>query len=243
MDDYLSEKEQWEWVKTQLRENGPAMVLAVALAVAAVFGWRWWQGRQDARDLDSGGRYMRMVQSLEHGDSTQTLVLLGELERDYAGSPYTDQARLLAARMYVDEAQLDHAAAVLAAVAEHSKDRELAQVARLRLARVQIAQGKPDSALATLGAEAAAGAFAARYHEVRGDAYYAKGDKAAALTEYRSAQTGGAEGTDTALLQLKIADLDNGTPPSAAAGASSAPAARAAANTAATAGAAPAAGK
>ena len=243
MDDYLSEKEQWEWVKTQVRENAPAVLLAIVLAVAAVFGWRWCQGRQDARDLEAGGRYMRMVQSLEHGDSTQTLVLLGELERDYAGSPYTDQARLLAARMYVDEAQLDHAAAALAAVAEHSKDRELAQVARLRLARVQIAQGKPDSALATLGAQAAAGAFAARYHEVRGDAYYAKGDKAAALTEYRSAQTGGAEGTDTALLQLKIADLDSGTPPSAAAGASSAPAARAAANTAATAGAAPAAGK
>ena len=242
MDDYLSEREQWEWVKTQVRENAPAVLLAIVLAVTAVFGWRWWQGRQDARDLEAGSRYMRMVQSLEHGDTTQTLVLLGELERDYAGSPYTDQARLLAARMYVDEAQLDHAAAALAAVAEHSKDRELAQVARLRLARVQIAQGKPDSALATLGAEAVAGAFAARYHEVRGDAYYAKGDKAAALTEYRSAQTAGAEGTDTALLQLKIADLDNGTPPSAAAGSSSVPAARAA-NTAATAGAAPAAAK
>jgi predicted negative regulator of RcsB-dependent stress response len=242
VDDYLSEKEQWEWVKTQVRENAPAVLLAIVLAVAAVFGWRWWQGRQDARDLEAGSRYMRMVQSLEHGDTTQTLVLLGELERDYAGSPYTDQARLLAARMYVDEAQLDHAAAALGAVAEHSKDRELAQVARLRLARVQIAQGKPDSALATLGAEAVAGAFAARYHEVRGDAYYAKGDKVAALTEYRGAQTAGAEGTDTALLQLKIADLDNGTPPSAAAGTSSVPAARAA-NTAATAGAAPAAAK
>ena len=242
MDDYLSEKEQWEWVKTQVRENAPAVLLAIVLAVAAVFGWRWWQGRQDARDLEAGGRYMRMVQSLEHGDSTQTLVLLGELERDYAGSPYTDQARLLAARMYVDEAQLDHAAAALAAVAEHSKDRELAQVARLRLARVQIAQGKADSALATLAATPATGAFATLYHEVRGDAYYAKGDKAAALNEYRSAQTAG-EGTDAALLGLKIADLDSGSPPSAAAGASSAPAARAAANTAATAGAAPAAGK
>ena len=209
MDDYLSEKEQWEWLKAQVRENTPAVVVAILVVAAAVFGWRWWQSHQDARQLEAGGKYMQMVQSLERGDRTQSLVLLGELERDYSGSPYADQARLLAARMYVDEAQLDHAASELAMVAEHSKDQELARIARLRLARVQIAQGKPDSALATLG-DSVPGAFAARYHEVRGDAHYAKGDKAAALTEYRSAQSAGADGTDSALLQLKIADLANG---------------------------------
>ena len=215
MEDYLSEKEQWEWVKTQVRESGPVVVLAVVLVVAAAFGWRWWQSHQDARALDAGAKYMQMVRSLEGGDRSQALLLLGELERDHASSPYSDQARLLAARLYVDEAQLDHAANELTTVAEHSKDHELALIARQRLARVQIAQGKPDAALATLGAAADPGAFAARYHEIRGDAYYAKGDKAAALSEYRSAQSTGAEGADGALLQLKIADLDSGAPKAA----------------------------
>lgn len=210
MDDYLSEKEQWEWVKEQVRENAPAVLLAVVLGVGVIFAWRWWQGHQDARQLEAGAKYMQMVRSLEGGDRSQALTLLGEIERDYASSPYSDQGRLLAARMYVDEAQLDHAASELAAVAEHSKDRELARVARQRLARVQIAQGKPDNALATLGAMADPGAFAARYHEIRGDAFYAKGDKAAALGEYRSAQSAGAEAGDTPVLQLKIADLDDG---------------------------------
>jgi predicted negative regulator of RcsB-dependent stress response len=221
VDDYLSEKEQWDWLKGQVRENAPAAALAILVVAAGVFGWRWWQGHQDARELQAGAKYMQMVQSLERGDSTQSLVLLGELERDYGGSPYTDQARLLAARMYVDEAQLDHAASELAKVAEHSGDQDLARVARLRLARVQIAQGKPESALATLGTETAPGAFAARYHEVRGDAYYAKGDKSAALTEYRSAQGAGAEGTDSTLLQLKIADLEGGAPHAATSAAAS----------------------
>jgi predicted negative regulator of RcsB-dependent stress response len=216
VEDYLSEKEQWEWVKAQVRENGPAVILAVAVALAAVFGWRWWQGHQDARQLEAGGKYTHMVQALERGDHSQALVLLGDLERDYAGSPYTDQAKLLAARVYVDDGQLDRAAAELGGVVEHSKDQELALVARVRLARVQIAQGKADSALATLAATPATGAFATLYHEVRGDAYYAKGDKAAALNEYRSAQTAG-EGTDAALLGLKIADLDAGAPRAAAA--------------------------
>lgn len=212
MDDYLSEKEQWEWVKAQVRENGPAVLLALVLVAAVTFGWRWWQAHQDARQLQAGGKYMQMVHALENGDRSQALVVLGELERGYAGSPYTDQAKLLAARVYVDDGQLDRAASELGDVAEHSKDKDLALVARLRLARVQIAQSKPEAALATLGSEGGVGAFAARYHEVRGDAYYAKGDKAAALTEYRSAQSAG-EGTDAALLSLKIADLGPAAPP------------------------------
>ena len=221
MEDYLSEKEQWEWVKTQVRENGPALILAVALAVAAVYGWRWWQGHLDAGRLAAGARYTQMVQALERSDRSQALVRLGELERDDPGSPYTDQAKLLAARVYVDDNELDRAAAELGAVVEHSRDSDLAMVARLRLARVQIAQGKADSALATLGT-ADPGAFAARLHEVRGDAWFAKGDKSAALNEYRSARAKN-EGGAAALLDLKIADL--AAAPAPAAPAASAPAA------------------
>jgi predicted negative regulator of RcsB-dependent stress response len=223
VDDYLSEKEQWEWVKERVRENAPAVLLAIVLGVGVIFGWRWWQGHRDAQDLAAGAKYMQMVQSLDRGDRTQALVTLGELERDYASSPYADQARLLGARLHVDEAQLDNAATELAAVAEHSKDHQLALIARERLARVQIAQGKPDAALATLGAVADPGAFAARYHEVRGDAYHAKGDKAAALGEYRGAQSAGVEGGDNALLQLKIADLDSGAPKAAPTAAATTP--------------------
>ncbi|MBV8910671.1 MAG: tetratricopeptide repeat protein [Gammaproteobacteria bacterium] len=205
MDDYLSEKEQWEWVKAQVRENAPAVLIAIVLAVVAVFGWRWWQARLDQERLAAGAKYMAVVQALEGGDRTQALVALGELEREHRGSPYTDQGKLLAARMYVDEGALDKAADELASVAGSSKDHDLALIARLRLARVQISQGKPNTALATL-AQDQPGSFAPLYHEVRGDAYYSKGDKARALAEYRSAQAGGESG-DASLLGLKLADL------------------------------------
>jgi predicted negative regulator of RcsB-dependent stress response len=195
VEEYLSEKEQWEWIKAQVRENGPAVILAVAAVGAGMFGWRWWQAHLDAGRLEAGAKYTQMVQALDGGDRSRALVLFGELERGYAASPYTDQARLLAARLYVLGGELD---------------RDLALVARLRLARVQIAQGKADGALATLNA-VDVGAFAAHYHEVRGDAYYAKGDKAAALKEYRSAQAAGSD----PLLGLKIADLAADAPAAA----------------------------
>jgi predicted negative regulator of RcsB-dependent stress response len=221
VEDYLSEKEQWEWVKAQVRENGPAVILAIVVVLAGLAGWRWWQQHQDAARLEAGGRYMQMVQALEKGDHTQAVVLLGQLERESPASPYTDQAKLLAARVYVDDGDLDKAASELAAVADHSKDRELAVVARLRLARVQVAQGHADAALDTLKSTDT-GAFAARYHEVRGDAYYAKGDKVAALNEYRSAQ-GSAPSASSPLLELKIADLAAAAPASAKAVAAAGP--------------------
>jgi predicted negative regulator of RcsB-dependent stress response len=220
VEDYLSEKEQWEWVKAQVRENGPAVILAVVVVLAGLAGWRWWQQHQDAARLEAGSRYMQMVQALEKADHTQALVLLGQLERENPGSPYTEQAKLLAARVYVDDGDLDKAARELAAVADHSKDRELAVVARLRLARVQVTQGHADAALESLqGTDA--GAFAARYHEVRGDAYYAKGDRVTALNEYRAAQ-GAAPSASTPLLDLKIADLAAAAPASAKADAAAA---------------------
>ncbi|HEX4389891.1 MAG TPA: tetratricopeptide repeat protein [Steroidobacteraceae bacterium] len=214
MEDYLSEKEQWEWVKGQVREHAPSVIVAVAVVSAAFFGWRQWQEHLDKGRLQAGDRYTQMVQALERGDRSQALVMLGELERESPASAYTDQARLLAARVYVDSGDFEHAASSLSAVAEQSKDHELAMIARLRLARVQIAQGKAEAALATLGPQSE-GAFGARYHEVRGDALYAKGDRAAALTEYRSAQ-GAGNGAATPLLDLKIADLAASAPPTGA---------------------------
>ncbi len=204
MEDYLSEKEQWEWVKAQVRSNAPTAILAVLLVVGGVAGWRWYQQHQDAARLEAGARYMEILQHLEKGEQDKAFAIVAQLEHDTPDSPYTDQARLLAARVYVDTSELDKAAASLATVAAHSKDPQLAVIARQRLARVQIAQGKPDAALETLKGTQS-GAFAARYHEVRGDALYAKGDKAGALSEYQAALQPGS--TDAQLLQLKIADL------------------------------------
>ena len=135
------------------------------------------------------------------------MALLDELQRAHPGSPYVDQANLAAARVLVDANELDRAAQRLGDIAAHSRDAELATIARLRLARVQIALGKPDAALATL-AQSPAQAFAASYHEVRGDARYAKGDRAGALAEYQAARAAQGPGlAEGQLLTLKIDDL------------------------------------
>jgi predicted negative regulator of RcsB-dependent stress response len=224
VEDYLSEKEQWEWLRGQIRQNAPTVIAAIAVTAAALFGWRWWQAHRDAERVVASSKYTQIIAALDQGNHTQAFTLMGELERTHAASPYADQARLLAARLYVESNQLDKANSELTAVMQNSKDQDLALVARLRLARVQIAQGKAVDALATLNG-ANPGAFAGRYHEARGDAYFAKGDRATALTEYRAAQAANLGG-EAGLLDLKIADLAANAPsapsPTARAGAAAA---------------------
>jgi predicted negative regulator of RcsB-dependent stress response len=87
-----------------------------------------------------------------------------------------------------------------------TRDHALALAARLRLARVQLSQGKPDEAIKTLDATEP-GAFAARYAELRGDALLAKGDRDGALKQYRSARASGSDTVDAELLDLKISEL------------------------------------
>jgi predicted negative regulator of RcsB-dependent stress response len=214
VEEYLSEKEQWEAIKIWVRENGLWIIAGVAVGAALLSGWHWYQDHTDQVGSQANTKYTQIMEAFGRGDRTEAFVLLGQLERDYSSSPYVDQAKMTAARAYVETGDLAKAATELQAVSDHSKDSELATIARLRLARVQISQKKADDALMTLNGMQA-GAFAARYHEVRGDAYYAKGDKPNALKEYLSAKAGDFSGSpDSQQLDLKIGDLTgDGTRP------------------------------
>ncbi len=215
MDSYLDERERWEALMRWLRENGPAMVAGVALAVLGFTGYRWWHAHTDQRDLEAGAVFVQMENSFAKGDDTSGFIAAGELERNDASTPYADQARLASAAVFVDGGQLDRAAAELRAVMQHPHDSILGLIARLRLARVQIAQNQPQQALATLAA-VDPGAFAPRYDVVRGDAYYALGQKPQALAQYRLARARDPGGeTDTGLLDLEISELAANLPAAA----------------------------
>lgn len=230
MDDYLlSEREQWEALKRGVREYAPAVLAGIAIAALGLGGYRWWQARQNGVELAAGAMFFQMESAFERGDATQAFILLGDLERTYPSSPYADQARLASARAFVEDGQLGKAAGELREVMRHSNDSILRLIARLRLARVQIAQHQASQALATLSG-ADPGALAPQYAVARGDAYYAMGNKSAALAQYRLAKaTDTAGATDTGLLDLEIADLaaDIATPAAPATTSQTAPAASA----------------
>jgi predicted negative regulator of RcsB-dependent stress response len=206
-EEYLTDDEQLEHVKRLTAEYGPWMLGAILLGLAFVFGFRYYEGYRNERAMQAASRFTSMASALQHNDRSQARQIADGLIKDFANSPYADQAKMTLARLAVDDGQDANAIPPLTQVMENSKDSELRHVARLRLARVLIDQGKPDDAIKTLSDEP--GAFAARYHEVRGDAYYAKKDLQRASTEYKAAlgESGSQGGVDSALLTLKIADL------------------------------------
>jgi predicted negative regulator of RcsB-dependent stress response len=215
VDENLTDQEQLDQLLAWLRVNLPWMIVGLAVGGLIVGGWRWWQARSDHEGIEAAQAYDQILDAFDHGDRTRGLDLVAQLGQNHPRSPYVDQADLAAARLLLETGQSDRAASYLTTVIGHSKDPQLVQVTRLRLARVQVALNHPEAALATLGT-ANQGAFEGRYAEVRGDAYFAKGEKAAALREYRAARAAvGPAQTANDLLDLKIndlADAASGTP-------------------------------
>jgi predicted negative regulator of RcsB-dependent stress response len=206
-EEYLTDDEQLEAVKQLAVEYAPWLIGGMLVGAAVFFGIRYYQSYTNERAFKAAAQFSAMTTALQVNDRAKSRQIADELIKDYGSSPYADQAQLTLARLDVDEGQMDKAAAPLTQVMNESKDSELRQIARLRLARVQIGQGKSDEAIKTL-TEPMSAAFSARFHEVRGDAYYSKKDLPAARNEYQAALVAAAtSGINPALLELKIQDL------------------------------------
>jgi predicted negative regulator of RcsB-dependent stress response len=201
-----------ERAKSWLKINGIWIIAGIAIGAGGLGAWHWYQDRRVAQAETASARYEELVDAFTRNDKARGMTLLDQLNREYAWTPYASLGTLIAARVQVEANELDKAAAGLKSVMDNAKDDELKMVARLRLARVQSAQGKFDDALATLKVENG-GEFAPRLADTRGDVLLAKGDRAGALKEYLAARSSENNGRiDFELLDLKIRDL-GGTPP------------------------------
>jgi predicted negative regulator of RcsB-dependent stress response len=109
-----------------------------------------------------------------------------QLEDKYAGTGYAPRAAMLLARMLFDGGDKAGARAQLQWALEHADEDELRQVARFRLAELQLDEQQYDAALATLDAKHD-DAFAGIYADLRGDILAAAGRAADARGAYQTA--------------------------------------------------------
>jgi len=214
----LSDIEREEQLRRWWSENWAWIIGGVALGLLLLGGWQYWQRhRLQSSERDETG-YLAVIEALSRNQYDEASTQAAALRERRPDSAYADQAELALARAALEKRDFDMATNLLRGVADRSKDAELRQVARLRLARVLIEQGKHDDALAALGTTVT-GAFEQLFHEVRGDAYAAKGDGAAARREYEAAleSAGKDSGLDRAFVELKRDALPPAPPAAAAA--------------------------
>lgn len=209
MDELLSEKEQIEKIRSWWKENGAFVIVGLVLGIGGIAGWNYWQAYKLEQAEKAGAAFAAMSTAAERGDSESAAAELQVLESEFASSGYTDQGRLLMARLRVEQGDLGAAAALLRTLVDESRDPELALVARLRLARVLIADDAGDAALDVLSLDQA-GVFAPRFHELRGDIFAGRGETEAAREEYTLALAAGSPDVlDTQVVQFKLDALGN----------------------------------
>ncbi len=210
----LTDNESEELLRRWWSENWLWLVGGIVLGLGGLAGWQYWQKAKLDASVSDASAYKAEVDSLGANQIDAAAAKAKELRDLHPKSPYADQADLALARSAVERSDLPEAARRLKLVADSSRDPQLRQIAKARLARVLIEQGKYDEALAQLDL-ANAGSFGALYHELRGDALAAKGDAAGARQQYDSALAGTQTepGIDKVYVELKRDALVSSTAP------------------------------
>ena len=162
----LTDNEREEQLRRWWSDNWAWIIGGVALGLAILGGWQYWQRYQLQTAEQDEASYLAVVAALDSRNRDEAVKQATELQQRRPGSPYVDQSDLALARAAVERSEFDEAARLLRGVADRSKDAELRLVARLRLARVLVEQGKHDDALALLDVSQS-GAFAALVHELK----------------------------------------------------------------------------
>jgi len=204
----LSEKEQLDAMRAWWSENGNYVIGGILAGVIVIFSINQWRTTTADAEIAASTLYEEVMFGAGSGDLDAAVAAATQLFSEHNESPYAAQSRLALARLYMDNARDQDAAEVLTALIDTNPDKEIGLVARLRLAKILLYQGKAEEVVG-LVANQTASAFSSRFSEVLGDAYveleqFAEAQVAymAALSDPEQAQT-----LDTALIQLKINDL------------------------------------
>lgn len=203
MSDYETEEQQVEAIKDWWKENSKSVFLGVVLGVGGILSWRGWVSYEQNQAVEASDLYAQVADAAVADDSATVKSLSATLRDDHSGSAFASMASLMEARVDVQEGAFSEAGDRLQWVIDNASLEEMKVVARLRQARVLLADGKADEALKALPASVSP-EFAGRAAEIRGDIHLAKGDIDAARNAYSEAQT---QSQGNSLLGMKLDDL------------------------------------
>jgi len=201
IDELLDEHEQSERVREWLRRNGSALIFGIALGLAAIGGWQWWQRHQTDKQSQAAAVYQGAVDAIGTNDKAAAAKVQAVPE-----GIFRSLAQLELAKSQVQANQTEAAIATLKSI--QTQEPALAAIVNQRLARLLIDKKQADAALKLV-----ANADSLIALEIRGDAQLALGQRDQARDTYNKALLKAEVGTpQRRVLELKLTEA-GGTPP------------------------------
>ncbi|MDD5410960.1 MAG: tetratricopeptide repeat protein [Methylobacter sp.] len=221
MEIYDTEEEQVEALKRWWKENGTSTIVGLALGIAIILGWNYWQGHKKEQAVQASAIYDQLLKAVDDdskdggGRATQGAVagdkkdtidkLAGRIQEQFGTTEYAAYSGLLQAKLKVQQGDFAAAKDILKNVAA-KPNKELSNIAKIRLVRLMLATGEYEQGLQLINSvDAEAGSsFSGNYDELVGDLYVALDRLDEARTSYQNALRNGHQ---SPLLQFKIDDL------------------------------------
>ena len=208
----LEEQEQLEALKAFWKKWGNLIswgTTVVLLAYASWMGWNWWQRDQGAK---ASALYEQLSTQVEAGDIDKANAAFATLKERFPSTVAAAQGALLQAKLQHEKKNDEGARATLTWVAQNAGDVLYQDLARLRLAALQIDAKQLDEAGKTLDAVKSAD-FAALVADRRGDLAVLQSKNDVAKAEYLKAYQGLDKTLDyRRLVEAKLASLGAAVP-------------------------------
>ncbi|MFP4160858.1 MAG: YfgM family protein [Ectothiorhodospira sp.] len=205
----ITDEERIESIRRWWQENGVAVAVGLVLGVGLLVGWRLWSGHTENQVLQASERYEALRYAAAQSDPDTAMEQARALAEEFNGTPYATLADLMLSRLAVEQGDLETGEHRLRRVMETAPHEDMAQLARMRLARVLLADDRPREALTLLESEMPE-AYLALARELQGDAYLALDRETDARTAYDEAVMAAAQPSD--YLMMKRDALGNAAP-------------------------------
>ena len=182
----MTEQEQIELLKNWLKQYSMVILAGVVIAGIAIFGWYTYQQRQIKIQSHASLLYDNMLTLRSQHDQDAAIKQADKLMQHYKSTVYAQMAALMLARFAVLDKNYAAAESQFNWVLNKSHVNSIKQIARIRLARLLIAEKKPNDAITTLETVHDTN-FDGLTYEVRGDAYLALQNTSKAREAYQNA--------------------------------------------------------
>lgn len=181
-----TEEELLQALRQWVKKHGKSVLIATLIFLSIGAGWYAAKRQNDNQLSQASILYEELLASLNRQDIDNTQKLATRLVESYKQTPYAKLGALLLSKNLAESGKLDLAKDQLNWVMEKAEIPAIRQIARLRLARISLAEKKYEAALTALDSVDDP-AFAPLVEQIKGDIQKASGLKEAAKTAYQKA--------------------------------------------------------